>query len=258
MTTDDKPAGGPACPVSEQLSALLDDELPVEEIELLMAQVVASADHRVRLARFGLISSTLKGGRCAGLHESDMTEVLVIHDLAHRVRLAVDADPEAGPEPRPWSGPASGPEPGTGPGIGAAVAAGQSPSRRRWVPYAAAAGVALLAVVLVPRLAPQWQRTGGMPEAAQMARDDGAISQARPGLAAVAPAPPAALRSPAELIAASDRASISPQRIASYLVYHGEFSGMLAAKLTDSHIVTRRTYAVDVAPADHLADHLTR
>ncbi len=33
---------------------------------------------------------------------------------------------------------------------------------------------------------------------------------------------------------------------------------MLAAKLTDSHIVTRRTYAVDVAPADHLADHLAR
>jgi len=246
MTTDDKPAGVPACPVSEQLSALLDDELPVEEIELLMAQVVASADHRVRLARFGLISSTLKGGRCAGLHETDTTEVLVIHDLAHRVRLAVDADPEPGPEIGP------------GLGIGAAVAGGPSPGRRRWVPYAAAAGVALLAVVLVPRLAPQWQRAGGTPETTQLAQGDGAISQAGPGLAAIASAPPAALRSPAELIAASDRASISPQRIASYLVYHGEFSGMLAAKLTDSHIVTRRTYAVDVAPADHLADHLAR
>lgn len=250
MTTDDKPAGVPACPVSEQLSALLDDELPVEEIELLMAQVVTSADHRVRLARFGLISSTLKGGRCAGLHETDTTEVLVIHDLAHRVRLAVEADPETDP--------GSGPGIGPGIGIGAAVASGQSPGRRRWVPYAAAAGVALLAVVLVPRLAPQWQRAGGMPEAAQLAQGDGAISQAGPGLAAIASAPPAALRSPVELIAASDRASISPQRIASYLVYHGEFSGMLAAKLTDSHIVTRRTYAVDVAPADHLADHLAR
>lgn len=44
------------------------------------------------------------------------------------------------------------------------------------------------------------------------------------------------IESPAE-------ASLSPRRLTGYLVRHGEYSGFLSAKLTDSHIVNNRAYS---------------
>lgn len=38
-------------------------------------------------------------------------------------------------------------------------------------------------------------------------------------------------------------ASLSPRRLTGYLVRHGEYSGFLSAKLTDSHIVNNRAYS---------------
>ena len=49
------------------------------------------------------------------------------------------------------------------------------------------------------------------------------------------------------------QSSLSPRRLTSYLVYHGEYSGMLSAKLTDSHIVNNRAYAAAVQAADQSA-----
>lgn len=39
------------------------------------------------------------------------------------------------------------------------------------------------------------------------------------------------------------QAALSPQRLAGYLVRHGEYSGFLAARLTDSHIVNNQAYS---------------
>ncbi|MEZ5564411.1 MAG: sigma-E factor negative regulatory protein [Gammaproteobacteria bacterium] len=198
--------------VSEQLSAWIDDELPVEEMELLIARVSNSVEYKARLARYGLISSTLRSSHASGSRTAESVGMLVAHDLGHRVRRALDtavhsADSAASDR-----------------------TAGQQPVRNasRWVPYAAAAAVALVAVLLTPLM-----RSVDVP----------------PGVttAVAIPSPPATLaRSPVELLPASDRASISAQRLTSYLVYHGGYSGMLAAKLTDSQIVNRRSYAVDV------------
>ncbi|MEO8224451.1 MAG: hypothetical protein ABI661_06570, partial [Gammaproteobacteria bacterium] len=49
------------------------------------------------------------------------------------------------------------------------------------------------------------------------------------------------------------RPSLSQQRLTNYLVYHGEYSGMLSAKVSDSHIVNNGSYggflqAVDRPP----------
>lgn len=225
MPADDTPTGITPATVGEKLSALLDGELPAGELEHLVAHVGTSAEHRGRLARYGLISSTLRGAGCARIETAERVTVLVVHDLAHRVRRMLDADPE--------------------PGVAAPITGRPAPAGRRWIPLAAAAAVAAVAVLLVPRHLAQLPAVDHAPGPARVAQ----AGRASSGLVSAA-LPMAPRRVPAELIAASDRAAISPQRIASYLVYHGEFSGLLAAKLTDSHIVTRRTYAVDASPPD--------
>lgn len=220
--------------VHEQLSALLDNELPAEELELLIARVGHSTDHKARLARYGLISNALRGDRSVSPRACHKSSALVMHDLAHRVRLALDAGSGSALDESPGDEMRSNGSSAAGPGSGSPVPAG----RRRWMPYAAATAAAgLLAVLLAPLM-----QSVDAPQStpAVVAVDALADKGLNPALLRMAPR-----RSPVDLIAATDRASISPQRMTSYLVYHGEFSGMLAAKLTDSHIVTRRTYAVD-------------
>jgi len=87
---------------------------------------------------------------------------------------------------------------------------------RRWSPYAIAASVVLLSVALVPLL-----RKENAPQ-----------PSGRPGTG-----------SPNALTVAAP-ASISPDRMTSYLVYHGEFSGALSAKVTDSNIINHRAFVV--------------
>lgn len=108
----------------------------------------------------------------------------------------------------------------------------------RLLPYAAAASIALIALALVPLLRPA--------EVAHVTTTAGLA--VRPGAATLTP-----VRAPL-LVEGRDRPagqpSLSPRRLTSYLVYHGEYSGVLSAKLTDSHIVNNRAYAVVVHGAD--------
>ena len=48
------------------------------------------------------------------------------------------------------------------------------------------------------------------------------------------------------------RTTLSPQRLTSYLVYHGEYSGLLSARVTESHIVNQSRYVGAVQAVDRL------
>jgi negative regulator of sigma E activity len=200
-------SNGPERPplTEEQLSAWLDDELPPAELELLAARLASSPDLQARVARYGLIGSALRGGQSRGVGGD-----LVAMQLSGRVRRALDAEV---------------------PAPSARLAA----NRSRLAPYAAAAGVALLALTLVPLVGPVTR--------------DGTATPRVAGVAAGKAAPALMV----ERVAAPAQASLSPRRLTSYLVYHGEYAGMLSAKLTDSHIVNNRAYAVTVHAPDETA-----
>jgi negative regulator of sigma E activity len=108
----------------------------------------------------------------------------------------------------------------------------------RWLPYAVVTGVALVAVAIVPLV-----RMANYP--APVA-DQTAASPVP--LMAVVPAQ--FQRSAAQLAGTEGRASLSPNRMTTYLVYHGEFSGMLSGKVSDSHIINNRPYATAVPLVD--------
>lgn len=190
--------------IDEQLSAWLDDELPAAELELLVSRLSRSPEHRARVARYGLIGSTLRG-----VPDGARAASLAALGMSARVSVALDA----GPVP--------------------AEPVARRP-RSRLVPYVAAAAVALVAVALVPVLRPA-PGSGASP-AASVA-----------GQATMVPAtlmPVRAQSLVAGRVGPPGQPSLSPRRLTSYLVYHGEYSGMLSAKLTDSHIVNNRSYAV--------------
>lgn len=89
----------------------------------------------------------------------------------------------------------------------------------RALPYAMVAGLALVAVLFTMLLAPLRRPVGAPVQASAQAFV----------------AAPAALR----------KASLSSQRLTSYLVYHGEYSGLLSARVTESHIVSNSPHTVD-------------
>ncbi|MDP2326197.1 MAG: sigma-E factor negative regulatory protein [Gammaproteobacteria bacterium] len=192
--------------VDEQLSAWLDDELPAREQELLVTRLLQAPELQARVARFALIGSCLRGGPASSL----ASELAALH-LGERVRGVI----EGAPEP---------------------TRAADTRRGGRWLPYALAAGLALLAVVLVPLV--------------RMASDPTSVA----GQMAASPDPagaPVKLQSPvAQRVSAVGQASLSPNRLTSYLVYHSEYSGMLSGKVSDSHIVNHRPYAAAVPLAN--------
>lgn len=96
--------------------------------------------------------------------------------------------------------------------------------RRRWRPLFAVAAAAVLAAVLL-------------------------LVERGPPAAVTAPAvqtagfTPGVARAASTLISGPAEASLSTRRLTGYLVRHGEYSGFLSAKLTDSHIVNNRPYS---------------
>jgi len=92
---------------------------------------------------------------------------------------------------------------------------------RRW--FAVAAAAALAAVLLSVQQ--------GSPPAPAPTLQSAALTSTL-----VIPAARSRIDGPAE-------ANLSPHRLTSYLVRHGEYSGFLSAKLTDSHIVNNRAYS---------------
>jgi negative regulator of sigma E activity len=94
----------------------------------------------------------------------------------------------------------------------------------RVLPYAMAAGLALVAVLLAIEQGPLRRPIG---------------------------APVQALAQPVASASASVRqAALSSQRMTNYLVFHGQFSGPLSARVTESHIVTGGPYSVAVRTTD--------
>jgi hypothetical protein len=155
---------------------------------------------RARLARYSLVGGALRAGRSGSL----AAELAALR-LSGRIRQALEepADAERLPEPAP---------------------------ARRMFPYAMAAGVALVALAVLPFLRFADGLTG-------------------PTIAQRGPAPGVLV----EPVAAERRTSLSPARLTNYLVYHGEYSGTLSAKVADSHIVNQPPYvaaawAIDQSP----------
>lgn len=194
--------------VDEQLSAWLDDELPAREQELLATRLMQVPELQARVARYALIGSCLRDGQASSL----ASELAALH-LGERVRAVI----EGAPEP---------------------TRAADARRAGRWLPYAVAAGVALVAVALVPLV--------------RMANDPAPVA----GQMAASPVPPGAVapmkfqRSAAQLAGAVGQAPLSPSRMTSYLVYHSEYSGMLSGKVSDSRILNHRPYAATVPLAD--------
>ncbi len=88
--------------IDEQLSALLDGELPAEQEELLLRRLQRGEDCRATLVRYSLIGELLRGSEtefvCSGVME--------------RVHRALQAEPPAQPRPVPrtfrWGIPLAG------------------------------------------------------------------------------------------------------------------------------------------------------
>jgi negative regulator of sigma E activity len=108
-----------------------------------------------------------------------------------------------------------------------------SPSR--FLPYALAAGVALAAVGLTALL-----RQAGVGPGFS------ASDQAQASVQRVSPVE----RQATLPVATSGQASLSPQRLTTYLVYHGEYSGVMSARVTESHIVNQSRYVGALQAAD--------
>ncbi|MCL4721435.1 MAG: hypothetical protein KJ041_05660 [Gammaproteobacteria bacterium] len=196
----------------EQISAWLDDELPPEELELLAARLVREPEQRSRLARYALIGSVLRdtGGRSLAVS-------LATRGLAARVGAALD---EQGSDE---------------PSVAATTVERPRRTSTRLLPAAAVAGLGLAVFVLVAVLRPP--ASTGIP-VVQVDGPDGSSLQAG------APVPVAAGASATGSLAVGDRrVSLSTGRLTNYLVYHGEYSGGLSARVTDSHIVSQRPYA---------------
>jgi negative regulator of sigma E activity len=194
----------------EQLSAWLDDELPAAELELLAARLSAVPELRARVGRYALIGSALRGAD--GQTEALASELAALH-LSERVRAAIDGSAQS-------------------------TERADAPGAARWLPYAAAATVALVALALIPQLRPVT-----VPES--LVRQDGAAV-----VAAATLTPDRFQRSAAQRVAAGAQSSLSANRLTSYLVYHGEYSGMLSAKVTDSRIVNHRSFAGATPPGN--------
>ncbi len=182
--------------IDEQLSAWLDDELPKEELELLVARLAESTELKARLARYSLIGSSVRRGQAGNVS----TELAALR-LGGRVRAALEEPADTERQP-------------------AAV------RTNRVLPYAMAAGLALAAVAFTVAQGPLLRPAG-----------DPVQASAQPVVAGPAPG-------------SVGQASLSSRRLTNYLVYHGEYSGLLSARVTESHIVNNRPYALALQAVD--------
>lgn len=197
----------------EQLSALLDGELPPEETDFLLKRLGRDAEARETLARYQLVGDTLRGER-----------VRARPDFMLRVSAAIAAEPPLEAPARVAGRAADGTR-------GAAVS--------RWLRpvagLAIAAGVASVAVFVM-------QRDPSMPPAATVASTAApapAATLAASSLAPPALAPSAVTASgsltgePASYVtppAMRGTGEIPAAQLASYVVAHAEFSSPLGRR----------------------------
>lgn len=169
--------------IDEQLSALLDGELPEEQEELLLKRLERSSAHRATLVSYSLIGELIRGAEPAELSG----------DLSERVSSAIAAE---------------------------AAPAVQRPSRTRWplpaIGGALAASVAMLAMFML-----FGSRTGTAPSASPV----------------VAAATPQSVAS-RTVVARRHVTAITPQRLTTYLVSHGDYANGLSRQSVNSRVVT--------------------
>ena len=190
-------------PIDEQVSAFVDDELDPRELAMFSAQVARNPELRRRLSRYALIGDCLRGDLRGGT--SGLT-------MADRVRAALDAEPAE-----------------TGGTADALPAQGAGGYWRRPA-LGVAAGVAIAAALLLnlPTV-PGPQEEPVVSVSGSAAPDPVAASLSG---AVLAPAVPAERSNSA--LTQRARADV---RMTNYLVYHGEYAGMLSSRAVASRIV---------------------
>lgn len=225
---DGTPGSGPA----EQLSALLDGELPPEQTEFLLKRVGRDEHLQATLARYQLVGDTLRGER-----------VRARPDFMLRVSAAIAQEPPlvaparaAGRAPRPpvarWLRPVAGL------GIAAAVASvavfvmQRDPAALPPTATVAATSPAALDPTPSAATAPTLARTGGL--------GGGALAPSLTGEPASYVTPPAT----------AGAGVIPPAQLASYVVAHSEYSAPLGRRNVLTGLVAGEPLAAPAAAPD--------
>jgi negative regulator of sigma E activity len=206
--------------LNEQLSALLDGELPPEETSLLLRRLGRETDLAARLTRYRLCGDVLRGERCQPRA-----------DFTMRVSAAIASEPA----------------------LSAPRAAARRPARARWLRplagLAVAASVAVVAVLVLRLGAPD----GGVPQAANVAGPAALVP-------VPAAATPAAHHSrtlaqgtgePESYVTPSARPRLGtiPQgTLANYVVAHSQVSAPLAGRSVLIHLVADESRGDAPAP----------
>jgi negative regulator of sigma E activity len=189
--------------VNEQLSALLDSEIPATELDLLLARLDRDEACRQRMARYALIGSVLRADR----QNASL-------DFAASVRAKVDREDPIKPS-RAGSG---------------------APDRVRaaWFSAAAAAMVAGLALVL----APLWLPRSAEAPADRVASASKPASSTPVRVAANADAPASPVRramKPKHLMAKTS--PIPADRLATYVASHSAYAASFSQSSWDTRVV---------------------
>jgi len=199
--------------IEEQLSAFLDGELPDDELQLLVRRLERDDEHRATLARYAAIGSMLRAEPAQ----------LTGNTLRQRVVAALNAEDDNVAPPQT----AVEPE---------AKAVSYSYARNALI----AASVAVLAIVGVYTLGTD------TPTPAEASANQGQQFAARstPQLeagVATGTAAEVSTRTRADRSGGSARkAAITPERMTSYLVSHGEYSRSFQGAMVDSRIFVQQ------------------
>jgi len=215
--------------INEQLSAFMDDELPVEELELLASRLRQVPDYFATVARYDLIGDVIRSER--GL----VSGILL---SAQRICEAVDKEPAH---------------------LTVAVRRGRWTGRQALAGAAIAASLTAVAMVSLTLLSPR-NSTAPEPVAVPAAalRDEASLAVQAPAapalvqdvsaLASISPANQPGDDQPSTSPSRNDlavlrglppRNAIPAARLTSYLVSHGEYAGTFSRKVMDAQIVNQ-------------------
>ncbi len=206
--------------LNEQLSALLDGELPPEQTALLMRRIAREPELAARLARFRISGEVLRGER-----------VQPRADFALRVSAAIAAEPALGPQVAQAAQPAPRRRAGRVPG---------------WLKsatgVAVAASVGMLAVLVLQRAAPGvLPASAAGPAPAEVAAN---LAVNPPGQAiaptVTAPLTPAGSDEPRSYVTPVAKQGLEEVRgatLANYVVAHSSVSGPLGGHNVLIHLL---------------------
>jgi anti-sigma factor RsiW len=187
--------------IEEQLSAFLDGELPQDELQLLVRRLEKDPQHRATLSRYAYAGSVLRNE--AG--------PLPLRDLRAGVMDAVAGDEAVEPP----------------------SANSERSSQRSLMLAAAVACVAIIVGQVLPGAdsLTDGPRLAGIQSAADVPNTEVLLEEAAPIAAR-------AVGARGEVLMRKN--AVSPARMTSYMVSHGEFSRKLQGTLVDSRVFARQ------------------